>query len=172
MEALAPPQHGEQQRGEGVALNCTVGGRPLSCREQPNSQAEGPGSRAPLEYREVICRDLNIILARETQGARVEEDELDSDVEFQDSREVLLTRSLVDSIAVPRLTQATLEMNNQPLSYTRLESHMNQTAESGESLQVLDSESGTGAIGTANLIEDAKFYQDTALEYQDVYETL
>ena len=29
-----------------------------------------------------------------------------------------------------------------------------------------------GAIGTANLIEDAKFYQDTMLEYQDVYETL
>ena len=44
--------------------------------------------------------------------------------------------------------------------------------ESGESLQVLDSESGAGAIGTPNLIEDAKFYQDTALEYQDAYETL
>ena len=29
-----------------------------------------------------------------------------------------------------------------------------------------------GAISTADLIEDAKFYQDTALGYQDVYETL
>ena len=101
----------------------------------------------------------------------MEEEEQDSDVEFQDSREVLPTRSLADSIAVPRLTQATLETNNQP-PLSRLESHINQTTESGESLQVLDSESGTGAIGTANLIEDAKFYQDTTLEYQDAYETL
>ena len=49
---------------------------------------------------------------------------------------------------------------------------MNQTTESGESLQVLNSESGAGAIGTANLIVDAKFYEDTTLEYQDAYETL
>ena len=54
MEALAPPQCGEQQRGEGVTLNHMVGGCPLSRHEQPTSQAEGPGSRAPPEYREVI----------------------------------------------------------------------------------------------------------------------
>ena len=29
-----------------------------------------------------------------------------------------------------------------------------------------------GAISTADLIEDAKFYQDAALGYQDAYETL
>ena len=50
MEALAPPQHGEQQRREGVALNCMVSGHPLSCHEQADSHAEGPGSRAPPEY--------------------------------------------------------------------------------------------------------------------------
>ena len=50
MEALAPPQRVKQQRGEGVTLNCTVGERPLSHHEQPNSCAEGPGSRAPPEY--------------------------------------------------------------------------------------------------------------------------
>ena len=172
MEALALP-HGELQRGEGVALNRMVSGCPLSHHEQPNSHTEGPGSRAPPEYQEVICSDLNVNLARESQGSRVEEDELDSDVEFQDSREVLPTRSLADSIAAPRLTHATFEtnMNNQPSS-SRLESHINQTAESGESLQVLNSESGAGAISTANLIEDAKFYQDAALEYQDACETL
>ena len=75
MEALAPPQHGEQQWGEGVTLNCMVGGHLLSRREQPTSHAEGPGSRAPPEYREVICSDLNVDLARETRSARVEEDE-------------------------------------------------------------------------------------------------
>ena len=171
MEALAPPQRGEQQRREGVTLNRMVSGHPLSPREQADSHAEGPGSRAPPEYREVIRSDLNVNLARETQSARVEVDEHESNVEFQDSREVLPTRSLADSIAVPRLTQVTLETNNQP-PLSRLESHINLTNESGESLQVLDSKSGVGAIGTANLIEDAKFYQDTALEYQDVYETL
>ena len=50
MEALALPQHGEQQRGEGVALNRMVGERPLSHHEQPSSHSEDPSSRAPPEY--------------------------------------------------------------------------------------------------------------------------
>ena len=157
MEALAPPQHGEQQRGEGVTLNHMVSGHPLSHREQADSHAEGPGSRAPPGYQEVIQFDLNIIPARETQSAKLEEEEQDSDDEFQDFREVLPSRSLAGSIAAPRLTQATLETNNIQPPFSRLESHQNQTTESGESLQVLSSESGAGAIGTANLIEDAKF---------------
>ena len=41
MEALASPQRGEQQRGEGVTLNRTVSGHPLSRREQADSHAEG-----------------------------------------------------------------------------------------------------------------------------------
>ena len=130
MEALAPPQHGEQQQGEGVALNHTVSGCPLSRHEQPTSHAEGLGFRAPPEYQEVIWSDLNINLVRET-----------------------------------------LETNVAPSS-SKVDSHTDQTAESGESLQVLNSESSTGAISTANLIEDAKFYQDAAIWYQDAYETL
>ena len=107
MDALAPPQQGEQARREGVALNQTVDECPLSHRNQLSNQAGGQGSRAPLEYREVICSDLNVALAKETHSARVDSD---SDVEFQDSREVLPTRSLPDSIAVPRVPQsATLE---------------------------------------------------------------
>ena len=171
MEALAPPQHGEQQWGEGVTLNRTVGGCPLSRREQPTSHAEGPGSRAPLEYREVICSDLNVNQARETHSARVEEDEQDSDVEFQDTWEALPPRSLVDSIAAPRLVPTTLETSIAPSS-TEIGHHTRQITESGESAQVLDSESGAGAISTADLIEDAKFYQDATIGYQDVYETL
>ena len=46
------------------------------------------------------------------------------------------------------------------------------TLESGKSHQVLNSDIDTGAISAADLIEDAKFYQDTALGYQDAYETL
>ena len=54
MEALAPPQCGEQQRIEGVTLNRMVDGHPLSHCEQPINHAEGPGSRSPPEYRELF----------------------------------------------------------------------------------------------------------------------
>ena len=151
-----------------------VGGHPLSRREQSISHAEGPGSRAPPEYREVVCSDLNVNLARETRSSRVEETEQGSDVEFQDTWEALPPRSLADSIAVPRLVPTTLESNKAPSS-TELH-HTNSTTrpitESGESAQVLDSESGAGIGSTADLIEDTKFYQDAAIEYQDAYETL
>ena len=84
-------------------------------------------------------------------------------------------RSLADSIAAPRFTPTTLETNTAPSS-TEVDSHVSlaasQVTESGESLQVLDSELGVGAISMADLIEDAKFYQDTTLGYQDAYETL
>ena len=78
---------------------------------------------------------------------------------------------MAGSIATPRFAPATLETNTAPSS-TKLDSHTNQTAESGESSQVLNSESDVGAISTADLIEDAKFYQDATIGYQDVYETL
>ena len=55
---------------------------------------------------------------------------------------------------------------------TLTQQHASQHSESGGSHQVLSSEIGTGAINTANLIEDTKFYQDAALGYQDAYETL
>ena len=50
--------------------------------------------------------------------------------------------------------------------------HTSQHSESGESLQVLNPDIGIGAISAADLIEDAKFYQDAAIGYQDAYETL
>ena len=118
-----------------------------------------------------MCSDLNIAPARDTQSARVGEVKLDSDVEFQDSKEVLPTRSLADSIAVPRIPQTTLE-TNQPSSTRFGSSHTEQSAESGESSQVLGLEEGTGAINTTDLIEDMRFYQDAALGYQDAYEAL
>ena len=174
VEALAPPQCGEQQWGEGVTLNCMVVWHPLSCREQAISHAEGPGSRAPPEYREVIHSNLNINLARETHSARVEENEQDTDVEFKDTWEASPPRSLADSIAAPRLVPAALETNQAPLSTElhHINSTIRQITESGESAQVLNSESGVGAISTADLIEDAKFYQDTTIGYQNAYETL
>ena len=59
--------------------------------------------------------DLNIPPARET-SARVGEVDSDSDVEFQDSREALPTRYLVDSVTVTRVPQATTTQTKQPPS--------------------------------------------------------
>ena len=114
-----------------------VGEHPLSRREQPSSQAEGQSSRAPPEYREVICSDLNVALGRETHSARLVEVDSDSDVEFQDSREALPTRSFADSIAVPMVPQtATLE--TMQLSYIRLVEHHTEQSECGGSSLILD----------------------------------
>ena len=95
----------------------------------------------------------------------------DSDVEFQYSREVLHSRTLADSVTVPKSVPTTSVTTSS--SSTRLTNiHTSHHSESGESLQVLDPDIGTGAISPADLIEDAKFYQDTALGYQDAYEAL
>ena len=97
--------------------------------------------------------------------------DLDSDVEFQDSREVLPTRSLADSIAVPRVPQTTTSETIQ-LSSTGIVNHRTEQSESGESPQVLGSEEGAGAINTTSLIKDVRYFQDAALGYQDAYEAL
>ena len=73
---------------------------------------------------------------------------------------------------MPRVPQTTTLETNQPSSTGFVSHHTIQSAESGESSQVLDSEEGTGAINTANLIKDVKFYQDAELGYQDAYEAL
>ena len=104
MEALAPPQQAERPRREGVTLNRMVDERLLSHCESGRS-VESQSTRAQLENREVICADLNVDPAKETCGARVAEVESDSDVEFQDSREVQPTRTLADSITAPKIPQ-------------------------------------------------------------------
>ena len=95
----------------------------------------------------------------------------DSDVEFQDSREVLHPGTLGDSVAVSR-SVSTTSVTTTSSSTGLTNVHTSQHSESGESLQVLDPDIGTGAISPADLIEDAKFYQDAAIGYQDAYETL
>ena len=139
VETLALPQRAERPRREGVTLNCTVTERPLSCHE-PSSQAGSLSSRAPPEYQEVAHSDLNIALARQT-SARVGEVDLDSDVEFQDSREALPTRSLADSITVSRVPQATTTQTKQ-LPSPELNQHHVEQSESRGSPQTPSSEEG------------------------------
>ena len=143
----------------------------MSHHEPQSSHARESGYRAPLECRDVWA-DLNVDLAREDQNARVEGSNGESDVKFQDSREVLHPRTLADSIVVPR-SILTTSMTNVASSSTKLDNHhTSQPSESGESLQVLDSDIGMGAVSVTDLIEDTKFYQDATLSYQDAYETL
>ena len=95
----------------------------------------------------------------------------DSDVEFQDSREVLPTRSLADSTAVPRVPQTTTTETMQPLLH-ELSQHCTKQLESGESLQTPNSEESANASHTANLLEDIRYFHNAALGYQDAYEAL
>ena len=99
--------------------------------------------------------------ARENQNARMEGSDGDSDSEFHDSREVLHPGNLVESVAVPKSVPTTLMTTSSSTRLTKL--HASQHSESGESHQVLNSDLGTGAISAADLIEDAKFYQDMLL---------
>ena len=112
VEALAPPRHDQQQRGEGVALNRMVGERPLSRREA-NSQAVGRGSRALPEYREVTRANLNIPPQR-IPSAGVAEVDSSSDEEFQDSKTEQQPRSLAKSITATRVPQTATQQTNQP----------------------------------------------------------
>ena len=50
-------------------------------------------------------------------------------------------------------------------SSTRIVSHHTEQSESGESPQVFGSEEGAGAINTASLIEDIRYFQEAALGY-------
>ena len=131
--------------------------------ESRSSHVRESSSKAPLEHREVWA-DLNVHPAREDQNARVEGSDGDSDVEFQDSREVLHPRTLTDSVTVPRSIPTTSVTNTASSSTGLTTIHTSQQSESGDI--------GTGAISAADLIEDAKFYQDAAIGHQDAYETL
>ena len=92
-------------------------------------------------------------------------------VEFQNSREALPTRSLADSIAVPRVPQTTTIETSQPSSHEVGQHHIEQP-ESGESPQTPSSEESANASHMANLLEDVRYFHNAALGYQDAYEAL
>ena len=96
----------------------------------------------------------------------------DSDVEFQHSREVLPTRSLADSIAVPRVPQTTIIEATATIIPRELEQHHTEQPESRGSPQTPSSEEGANASHTANLLEDVRYFHNAALGYQDAYEAL
>ena len=106
VEAMAPPKQGEQVQGEGVTLNCTVGGHPLSHMSHKVAML---GSQAPklLWNTERSEQTLMWIQPEKTEMPGWKGVDGESDVEFQDSREVLHPGTLADSITVPRSVPTT-----------------------------------------------------------------
>ena len=91
----------------------------------------------------------------------------DSDVEVQESRDVLPPRSLSDSIVALRSAPTTLETDITSSS-TKLDNHLSLENHCRFSTQ----SQAQVQLTQLALIEDAKFYQDAAIGYQDAYETL
>ena len=99
VEAVIPKHAKEPAHAEGVTHNHMVGGHPLSCHEPQSACTQETSSKASLECRGVTV-DPNVSQPRESCDARVEK-ELNSDVEYQDSREYQnAPGSLAASIAV------------------------------------------------------------------------
>ena len=147
-----------------------VGGCPLSDQELQGASAQETGSKASLEWRGVTT-DPNACQPREFQDARVEEAEVDSELEYQDSREEL-PGSLVASITVHQLAPATQPM----LTIPDLSAHTSQNPESvplaAHQQQDIEDTGELDDIPMGDLLEDTKVYQDTAFEYKSAYDAL
>ena len=73
---------------------------------------------------------------------------------------IYLPRILASQIAVQRPTPAPISHNTSQYG-----------PEQSEFQQSSDVEEPLSTLGTSNLLEDAKFYQDSAIEYQNAYES-
>ena len=131
-----------------------VDGHPLSCQKSQSTHTQEPGSKAALKCRGVTV-DPNVGQPRETQDARVGEAELDSDLEYQDSREDA-PRSLATSIAVHWSAPTT-----QLISLPDLSLHASQDPESvppvAHQQQNIEDLGESGEIHMGDLLEDANF---------------
>ena len=168
MEALAPPRREQQPRRGGVALNRTVGGRPL-----PHVEAEprGIGARALSGNREVMRANLNAPPPSNTSARATAEVDSSSEEEFQDSNTEAVSMSLAQAITATRVPQVA-QSTSQPSSQTQ--QRPLQRTESVESVQTPSSAETVEGVNAhnANLLEDVKYFHNAALSYQDAYEAL
>lgn len=152
-----------------------VGGHPLSCHQTQSSHAQELSSKTSLKPKGVTG-DPKVVQVRDEFNARVGSSDLDSDLEFQDSREEA-PLSLAASTAVLRSAPTSSTTISFP-EVTILDfpqSHASQNPElmppAVQSQQGDDSSGDYNAIPMGDLLEDAKFYQNAALEYQNAFET-
>ena len=126
-----------------------------------------------MEHREGTG-DPNVVQPRDKSNAWVGESDTDSEVEFQNSRENFPPGGPAASTAVSRFTSTTTFLNSMTTSQLVYNSHASQNAGLTHSViqQDVEDSGEYGAMDSGDLLEDAKFYQDTAIEYQDAYKTL
>ena len=168
LEALAPPRWEQQPRRGGVALNRTVGRCPLPHIE---AQPMGRGSGALSGNREVMRANLNAPPPSNTSARATAEVDSSSEEEFQDSNTEPVPMSLAQAITATRVPQVA-QTTSQPPSPTR--TRQPQRTESVESVQTPGSAESVESANmhTANLLEDVKYFHNTALSYQDAYGAL
>ena len=151
MEAVIPGQRQSLQEGLRSHPHTHQPRRSLAIGPSC-SRSSSKDQRVPIDPN--MSQRRSVILANEGQS------ESGSEEEFQDSRDRLVPENQVEPIPAPQPTLNPMEVGA-PLTMA-----MGGLIPSGEV------ETNQEAISPEDLIEDAKFYQDAALNYQNAYEGL
>ena len=157
-----PPQRAPEGRRPRSA---SVGSCPQAAESRPEGTGESQqtGSRTDLEQRMVA--DNPKVLERVCQ-VEVEDLGPESDEDEQEQRNPLDPGDLASQITVrrprPRLTPTAPPEEDFDL----------EDSEAPETTGEEESEGAVGGLLTGNILEDAKFYQDVAVELQTAYDTL
>ena len=130
--------------------------------KRPKTTKSGGGLR-PRRPRIEQGQCSQTALERSAMDHEVEVEELGSDIkeDQQVQRNPMDPGSLADQIAVRK-----------PVSTRPLETSEPLSPEDSGSLQSQVEEESIGGLVTGDLLEDAKFYQDVAVELQTAYDTL
>ena len=160
MDAVIPPPPKKAPEGQRPWAASTGGRpRPEESRPEETREPQQASSRADLEQRRVT-RDPNVLGDQQVEvedlGSESEEDE-------QEQRNPLDPGDLASQITVRRPRPAPV-----PVIPPEEESAL----EDSEAPETTGEEESEGGLLTGDLLEDAKFYQDVAVELQTAYETL
>ena len=157
VEAVTPG-HDQPSQGGGGHHNCIVGGHPLS-HEPVESHVRETHSRSSPDHRGVPG-DPNVTWRKLLTKVRVEESGSEDEEEFEDSRENLPPKDPIghssgqEQAPIPQSTSSHL-------------THLLGVSQGGQGEVHHE-----GVMDHANLIKDAKFYQDAVLDYQNGYAAL
>ena len=160
MDAVIPPPPKRAPEGQ-RPWAASTGSRswPEESRPEETREPRQTSSRADLEQRWAAC-DPNVLGDQQVEvedlGSESEEDE-------QEQRNPLDPGDLASQITVRRPRPAPV-----PVIPPEEESAL----EDSEAPETTGEEESEGGLHTGDLLEDAKFYQDVAVELQTAYETL
>ena len=155
MEAVTPGQRRSWQEGLGSHLHTHQPAKGQTSGPS-HSRSSSKDQRVPIDPN--VSQRRSIILAGEGQS------ESGSEEEFQDSRDRLVPENQVEPTPTPQLLLNPLEVVSAPPTMT--------SASMGGPVPSREVDTNQEVIGHEDLIEDAKFYQDAAFNYQNAYEVL